>query len=154
MEQPEYNLFERFKVESDYVPLYETFGLGTTIWSPLASGLLTGKYNDGIPADSRIKLPGYEWMLEKFQSPEGQARLAKVKALAQLAGEAGLALNHMALLWCLANPRVSTVILGASKVGQLTDNLAALEHEAKLTPDLMAAIEKVVDNKPAGPQRY
>jgi voltage-dependent potassium channel beta subunit len=154
MEQPEYNLFERSKVEGDYVPLYETFGLGTTIWSPLASGLLTGKYNDGIPADSRIKLPGYEWMLQAFQSPDGQARLAKVKALAKLAGEAGLALNHMALLWCLANPRVSTVILGASKVAQLTDNLAALDHEAKLSPDLMAAIEKVVDNKPAGPQRY
>ena len=154
MEQPQYNLFEREKVESDYAPLYETFGLGTTIWSPLASGLLTGKYNNGVPADSRAKLPGYEWLLEKFESADGKARLGKVKDLAKIAGEAGLPIHHMALLWCLQNPRVSTVILGASKPAQLTDNLAALDHMDKMTPDLMAAIEKVMDNTPAGPQRY
>jgi voltage-dependent potassium channel beta subunit len=154
MEQPQYNLFERRKVEADYAPIYETYGLGTTIWSPLASGLLTGKYNDGIPADSRMNLPGYEWLLKEFQSDEGQARLVKVKALAGLAADAGLPLHHMALLWCLANPHVSTVILGASRLSQLTDNLAALDHRSRMTPDLLAAIEGVMQNKPEAPRRF
>jgi voltage-dependent potassium channel beta subunit len=154
MEQPQYNLFERQKVEADYVPIYDTYGLGTTIWSPLASGLLTGKYNDGIPQDSRMNLPGYEWLRKNFESDEGQARLAKVKALAKLAGQAGLPLHHLALLWCLENPHVSTVILGASRLSQLTDNLAALENRARLTPDMMVAIETIVANRPEGPQRY
>ncbi len=154
MEQPQYNLFERQKVEADYAPIYQNYGLGTTIWSPLASGLLTGKYNDGIPQDSRMNLPGYEWLLKSFQSEEGQAKLAKVKALAQVAGDAGLPLHHLALLWCLQNPHVSTVILGASRLAQLTDNLAALDHRAKMTPDVMAAIEAVMQNAPPEPQRY
>ncbi len=154
MEQPQYNLFERHKVEADYAPIYDTYGLGTTIWSPLASGLLTGKYNDGIPADSRMNLPGYEWLREEFQSAEGQEKLAKVKALAGLADQAGLALHHMALLWCLANPHVSTVILGASRLSQLTDNLAALDHRAAMTLDLLAAIEGVMDNRPDAPRRF
>ena len=154
MEQPQYNLFERQKVEADYVPIYETYGLGTTIWSPLASGLLTGKYNDGLPADSRAMLPGYEWLRKDFESPEGQAKLAKVTALAAVAKQAGLPIHHLALLWCLANPRVSTVILGASRLDQLTDNLAALDARDKMTPDLLAAIEAVMQTKPAGPLRY
>jgi voltage-dependent potassium channel beta subunit len=154
MEQAQYNLFERQKVEADYAPIYETYGLGTTIWSPLASGLLTGKYNDGIPKDSRANLPGYEWLLKEFQSPEGQAKLTRVKALAGLAKEAGLLLHHMALLWCLQSPHVSTVILGASRLDQLTDNLAALGHKAKMTPDLLASIEAVMQNRPEGPRRY
>ncbi len=154
MEQPQYNLFERQKVEADFAPIYETYGLGTTIWSPLASGLLTGKYNDGIPADSRMNLPGYEWLLQEFQSDAGQARLAKVKALAGLAAKAGLPLHHLALLWCLANPHVSTVILGASRLSQLTDNLAALDNRAKLTPDVMAGIEAIMGNAPPAPRRF
>ena len=154
MEQPQYNLFERQKVEADYVPIYETYGLGTTIWSPLASGLLTGKYNDGLPADSRAMLPGYEWLRKDFESPEGQAKLAKVTALAAVAKQAGLPIHHLALLWCLANPRVSTVILGASRLDQLTDNLAALDARDKMTPDLLATIEAVMQTKPAGPLRY
>lgn len=154
MEQPQYNLFERQKVEADFAPIYEAYGLGTTIWSPLASGLLTGKYNDGIPADSRMNLPGYEWLLKDFQSDEGQARLAKVKALAGLAAKAGLPLHHLALLWCLANPHVSTVILGASRLSQLTDNLAALDNRAKLTPDVMAGIEAIMGNAPPAPRRF
>jgi voltage-dependent potassium channel beta subunit len=154
MEQPQYNLFVRDKVEGDYAALYDTFGLGTTIWSPLASGLLTGKYNDGMPNDARATLPGYEWLREMFESEVGKSRLVKVKALAGVAAEAGLSVHHMALLWCLQNPRVSTVILGASRLSQLTDNLAALEHKAKMTPEVMAAIEAVVDNKPAAPQRF
>lgn len=154
MEQPQYNLFARQKVEADYLPLYDLFGLGTTIWSPLASGLLTGKYNDGIPADSRFNLPGYEWLKKSYESAEGKAKLAKVKALAKLADDAGLSITHMALLWCLSNPHVSTVILGASREDQLKGNLAALDHKSKMTPDLLAAIEKVADSTPDGPQRY
>jgi voltage-dependent potassium channel beta subunit len=154
MEQPQYNLFERQKVEADYAPIYETFGLGTTVWSPLASGVLTGKYSDGVPADSRMNLPGYEWLKDGWAKPEGVAKLAKVKALAGLAAKAGLQVHHMALLWCLANPNVSTVILGASKVAQLTDNLKALTSKDRLTPDVMAEIEMIMDNKPAGAARY
>ena len=154
MEQPQYNLFERHKVEADFAPVYESFGLGTTIWSPLASGVLTGKYNDGVPADSRMNLPGYEWLREEWAKPEGVAKLAKVRALAGLAAKAGLPIHHLALLWCLANPNVSTVILGASKVAQLTDNLAALENKAKMTPEVLAEIEVIMANKPAAAARY
>ncbi len=154
MEQPQYNLFERHKVEADYAPLYDTFGLGTTIWSPLASGVLTGKYNKGIPSDSRMKLPGYEWLRDEWASDKGKTRLAQVARLAALADTAGLPIHHLALLWCLANPRVSTVILGASRTAQLTDNLAALEHKARLTPDVLAAIETIMANKPEAPRRY
>lgn len=153
MEQPQYNLFERQKVEADYLPVYE-LGLGTTIWSPLASGLLTGKYNDGIPQDSRMALPGYEWLRDMATSAEGQAKLAKVKALAKIADGAGLTVTNLALLWCLRNPRVSTVILGASRVSQLHDNLKALDQKAKLSDDVVAAIEAVMGNKPAAPQRF
>ena len=154
MEQPQYNLFERHKVEADFAPVYESFGLGTTIWSPLASGVLTGKYNDGVPADSRMNLPGYEWLREEWAKPEGVAKLAKVRALAGLAARAGLPIHHLALLWCLANPNVSTVILGASKVAQLTDNLAALDNKARMTPDVLAEIEVIMGNKPAAAARY
>lgn len=154
MEQPQYNIFERAKVEGDYAPLYDTVGLGTTIWSPLASGLLTGKYNEGMPADSRAMLPGYEWLREMFESDEGRARLEKVKKLAGVAREAGLPIHHMALLWCLENRHVSTVILGASRLEQLTDNLAALEARAKMTADVMAAIEEIAGNRPPAPQRF
>jgi voltage-dependent potassium channel beta subunit len=154
MEQPQYNLFERHKVEADYLPVYDTYGLGTTIWSPLASGLLTGKYNNGLPADSRAMLPGYEWLRKDFESPEGQAKLAKVKALASVADDAGLPIHHLALLWCLANPRVSTVILGASRLDQLTNNLAALDARARLTPDVLEAVEQVMQTRPEGPRRF
>jgi voltage-dependent potassium channel beta subunit len=154
MEQPQYNLFERQKVEGDYVPLYALMGLGTTIWSPLASGILTGKYNDGIPADSRMNLPGYEWLKKNLESDAGKAKLDKVKALAALAKEIGLPIHHLALLWCLHNPHVSTVILGASKLSQLEDNLAALDGKAKLTADVIEKIETIMANKPAAPQRY
>jgi voltage-dependent potassium channel beta subunit len=154
MEQPQYNLFERDKVERDYEPIYDTYGLGTTIWSPLASGLLTGKYNDGVPQDSRAALPGYEWLREFVEGPKGKRRLPQVAALAKIAEGAGLPIHHMALLWCLRNPRVSTVILGASKLEQLHENLKALEHKAALTPEVLAAIEDVVQNKPEAPQRF
>lgn len=154
MEQPQYNLFTRQKVEADYLPLYDLMGLGTTIWSPLASGVLTGKYNDGIPADSRLNLPGYEWLKKSWESDEGKVRLGKIKQLAELSKEIGLPIHHLALLWCLHNPRVSTVILGASKKSQLEDNLSALASKAKLTPEVIEKIEAIMDNKPEAPQRF
>ncbi|MGR3660290.1 MAG: potassium channel beta subunit family protein [Paracoccaceae bacterium] len=154
MEQPQYNMFERRKVEADYLPIYETYGLGTTIWSPLSSGILTGKYNNGIPNDSRVTLPGYEWLRDNLQSEAGREKLAKVGELAKLAEKVGLPIHHMALLWCLENPNVSTVILGASRESQLVDNLAALESKSLMTADVMAEIEKILNNKPDGPARF
>jgi voltage-dependent potassium channel beta subunit len=154
MEQPEYNLFRREKVELEFLPLYNLFGLGTTIWSPLASGILTGKYNDGVPVDSRMNLPGYEWLKERLESDKGKDELAKVKKLAKLADDVGLPIHHLALLWCNANPNVSTVILGASKLSQLKDNLEALQHKSKITPEVLAEMERIVGNKPPAPQRF
>jgi aryl-alcohol dehydrogenase-like predicted oxidoreductase len=154
MEQPQYNLFVREKVEREFLPLYELMGLGTTIWSPLYSGLLTGKYNDGVPADSRMNLPGYEWLKEKAQSPEGRKQIDDVKKLSAFAGQLGLSVHHLALLWCLANPHVSTVILGASRRSQLEDNLAALEHKNKMTHEALEAIDKILGNKPPAPERF
>jgi voltage-dependent potassium channel beta subunit len=154
MEQPQYNLFERDKVERDYLPVYDLVGIGTTIWSPLAVGILTGKYNKGIPADSRLGLPGYEWLRAEWEKPEAKAKLAKVEQLAKLAAKIGLPIHHLALLWCLANPHVSTVILGASKVSQLKDNLSALDNRHLLTSDVMDEIEKIMMNKPEGPKRF
>jgi voltage-dependent potassium channel beta subunit len=154
MEQPEYNMFARHKVESDYLPLYSLFGLGTTIWSPLASGLLTGKYNNGIPTDSRANLAGYEWLKSRFESESGRQSIEKARALSELASEAQMSLTHMALLWCLRNPYVSTVILGASRENQLLDNLGALEHRQKFTPELDQRIEAILGNAPEPPKRY
>lgn len=154
MEQPQYNIFERQKVESDYLPLYDLIGLGTTIWSPLASGVLTGKYNNGVPADSRMNLPGYEWLKEKWSSDAGRAQLQQVGQLAKLADEVGLSITHLALLWCLANPDVSTVILGASRASQLQDNLAALSHRHKMTPEVMERIDAIAGNRPEAPRRF
>ncbi len=153
MEQPEYNMFRRQNVEVEYLPIYE-LGLGTTIWSPLASGFLTGKYNDGIPADSRVNLPGYEWLKKSLESAEGKAKIETVKKLAVLAKDVGLPVHHMALLWCNANKNVSTVILGASKKSQLVDNLKALDSKAKMTPDVMAQIEEILGNKPEAPRAF
>jgi len=149
MEQPQYNMFTRYRVEVEYERLYrpDTLGLGTTIWSPLASGLLTGKYNDVVPADSRMNLPGYGWLKEGLESPEGQTNIAKVKGLAAIAGELGTTLPKLALAWCAKNDNVSTVITGASKVAQVIENFAALDLVAQLTDDVMAAIETVLDNK-------
>lgn len=154
MEQPQYNLLHRDKVESEFAPLYENFGMGTTIWSPLASGILTGKYNDGIPDDSRLNLPGYEWLRDLWTSEDGQAKLSKVKKLSELAAELGISMTHLSLAWCLKNPNVSTVILGASRLAQLNDNLAALPIVEQLTPDVMQRIETIVGNKPVAPERF
>jgi voltage-dependent potassium channel beta subunit len=151
MEQPEYNMFCRERVEIEYGPLYEIMGLGTTIWSPLYYGLLTGKYNDGIPADSRANLEGYEWMREIVEGEEGQQRIAKVRELTKIASELGTTTTHLALAWCLKNPHVSTVITGASRVEQVRDNLKALDLIPHLTDDVLEKIEGVLDNKPMFP---
>lgn len=154
MEQPEYNMLHRERVEKEYAPLYETVGLGTTIWSPLAGGMLTGKYNNGIPADSRAMLPGYEWMRKQVESEEGQRRIAKVRELTDIAEGLGSTPTLLALAWCLKNLHVSTVILGASRVEQLNDNLKAMDLLPQLTDDVMATIEDVLGNKPAPPEAY
>lgn len=154
MEQPQYNMFNRDKVEGEYRPIYEQYGLGTTIWSPLASGILTGKYLDGIPDDSRMNLPGYEWLKDNLLSDEGKARLEKVRQLKPIADDLGLSLTHLSLAWCLKNPNVSTVILGASRLSQLEDNLKAMDVTDKLDASVMERIDAVLDNKPAGPERF
>ena len=154
MEQPQYNLLHRDKVEAEFTPLYENFGLGTTIWSPLASGMLTGKYNDGIPDDSRLALPGYEWLCDLWVSEDGQQKLEKVRQLTALAKDIGISITHLSLAWCLKNPNVSTVILGASRLVQLEDNLKSLDAIEKLTPKVMKSIETIVANKPAAAERF
>lgn len=148
MEQPEYNMFARQRVEAEYAHLYRTIGLGTTIWSPLASGLLTGKYNEGIPEGSRLSLPGYEWLRQRFQGEAFEKKVAAVKRLAGIAQELGCTLAQLALAWCLKNPNVSTVITGASKPEQVRENMRALEVVPKLTDEVMAKIEEILDNKP------
>jgi voltage-dependent potassium channel beta subunit len=152
MEQPQYNMFHRERVEQEYLRAYETFGLGTTIWSPLASGLLTGKYNESVPDDSRLALPGYEWLQEMVESTEGQQRLEKVRQLTPIAEELGTSMAKMALAWCLKNPHVSTVITGASKPEQVKENMEALAVVDKLTPAVMVQIEEVLANKPTPPE--
>lgn len=154
MEQPEYNMFARQRVEGEYLPLYQEIGLGTTIWSPLASGLLTGKYNQGIPEDSRANLKGYNWLKEEFLSAEGQQKIQKVIQLAPIAERLGCSLAQLAIAWCLKNPNVSTVITGASRQSQVTENLKALEVAEKLNPNIMEKIETILQNKPKAPEDY
>jgi len=152
MEQPQYSMFHREKVELEFAPLYETMGLGTTIWSPLYFGILTGKYNDGIPADSRATLSGYEWVRAIIESEEGQQKIAKVSDLTAIADGLGTSMSRLAIAWCLRNPRVSTVIMGASRVAQVHDNLRALDLLPQLTDEVMASIEGVLGNKPVEPE--
>lgn len=142
MEQPEYNLFARERVEREYASLYRDFGMGTTIWSPLKSGLLTGKYNDGIPDDARLNLPQYKWLREGVFGGEPEARIAAVQRLAKVAKARGLSMTRLALAWCLHNPNVSTVILGASKLEQLQENLGVLDVE--MDDELAKEVEKAL----------
>jgi voltage-dependent potassium channel beta subunit len=145
MEQPQYNMLVREKVEREYARLYRDIGLGTTTWSPLASGLLTGKYNEGIPSDSRATLKGYEWLKPAITDPK---RIKIVKNLAPVAAAMGASMAQMALAWCLKNPNVSTVITGASRVEQVKENLKTLDVVDKLTPDVMQRINEILGNKP------
>ncbi len=149
VEQPQYNLLHRQKFEVEYEKLYKTVGLGTTIWSPLASGLLTGKYNNGVPADSRLKRDELGWLSERLLQ---ESNLKKVAQLGDLAKEIGTTLPLLSIAWCLKNPNVSTVILGATKEQQLIENLKGLETELLLTDEIMNRIEAIVDNAPEHPQ--
>jgi voltage-dependent potassium channel beta subunit len=145
VEQPQYNMFERFKVEQDYLPVYQNVGLGTTIWSPLAAGFLTGKYLEGIPEDSRLGLTGFDWLKERWLQEE---KIKKLKKLVAVAEKLGVSMATLAIAWTIKNPNVTTTILGATKKEQLIENLKALEVATLLTPDVMDKIEKILANKP------
>ena len=147
MEQPEYNMFNRSKMEQEYLDLFKKRGLGTTTWSPLASGLLTGKYKNGIPEDTRMNLTGYEFLRQRLESEEGRVMIDKAKQLEELADTAGIPLVNMALGWCLQNKNVSTVILGSSKPEQLKQNLKTLEYVDQFDDSLMKQIDKIISNQ-------
>ncbi len=145
MEQPQYNMFERFKMEQDYLPVFQNVGLGTTIWSPLAAGFLTGKYIDGIPEGSRLDIKGFDWLKERWLQEE---KIKKLKKLVALAEKLSVSMASLAIAWTIKNPNVSTAILGATKKEQLYDNLKALDTLKVLSSDVMEKIEKILQNKP------
>lgn len=148
MEQPQYNMLERKKMEGDYLPLFNNFGLGTTIWSPLASGVLTGKYLNGIPEGSRMTIESLAWIKEKLWT---DSNIQKVTQLKKLADELGVSLTKLSIAWCLKNPHVSTVILGATSVNQLKENIGSLEAVHLLNDGVIARIEGILQNKPVIP---
>lgn len=145
VEQPQYNLLERRKLEKEYLPLFENYGMGTTIWSPLASGVLTGKYLNGIPKGSRMEIESLSWIKDKVWSPENQEKVKQLNALAQ---ELDVSLTNLSIAWCLKNPNVSSVILGATKTNQLEENLKSLDVLSLLTEEVMANIDDIMKNKP------
>jgi aryl-alcohol dehydrogenase-like predicted oxidoreductase len=145
MEQPQYNMLVRDRFEKEYAALYRDLGYGTTIWSPLASGLLTGKYNDGIPEGTRGALEGYEWLQKQLTRAD---RLAIVRELKAVSDELDCTQAQLALAWCLKNPNVSTVITGASRAEQVHENMKALDVVPLLTDEVMARIEEILGNKP------
>lgn len=148
MEQPQYNMFHRDKIEVEYNQIFKTVGLGTTIWSPLASGVLTNKYLDAFPKGTRMSMEGLDWLKERSLTPE---RLEKVRALNELALNMGTSLAKLSIAWCAKHPNVSTVILGASKLKHLKETLTALEVVPLITPEIEAKIEKILNNKPQLP---
>lgn len=143
VEQPQYNLFHRTRFERDLTPVLKARGIGTTTWSPLASGLLTGKYNEGVPADSRLHMESLEWLRKRLTGFGTEKKLAAVKQFADVAARIGIPLPNLALGWCLKNPQVSTVIMGASKVEQLHENLRTLEFLDKITAGVMADLDRI-----------
>lgn len=145
MEQPEYNMFRRDKLENEFLHLFKHHGLGTTIWSPLASGVLSGKYLDGFPKDTRLGIEGLDWLKNRALAED---RIEKARGIKQLADEMGISMVILSLAWCLKNPNVSTVILGASKVAQLKENLQAIDAIPLLTPEILEKIETILNNKP------
>ena len=148
MEQPQYNMFERDKMEKEYIDLFEKKGLGTTIWSPLASGILTGKYINGMPDNTRTSLENYKFIKDQYESEEYVEKHEKVKMLNGLAKDLDLPLVNLALCWCLKNKNVSTVILGASKLDQLQQNLKSVDYIEKIDDSIMNKIEKIIGNRP------
>lgn len=153
VEQPQYNAFHRQRFEVEYAPLFDQFKYGTTIWSPLASGLLTGKYNDGIPEGSRFSTNKefFESTVKQLETPEGKAKIEKVKKMTAIAEKLGGNATQLALAWCLQNPNVSTVILGATKVEQIEDNCKAVKLSEKITPEIYKEINEILDNDPTKP---
>lgn len=149
MEQPQYNLFERNKMENEFLEIFKNVGMGTTIWSPLAAGLLTGKYNDGIPEGSRFQIEGFEWLRDKWLM---QDKINKVQQLGALAKALKVSTASLSIAWCIKNPNVSTAILGATNKAQLLDNLTALETATLLTPEIMEQIEGIIGTKPVLPE--
>jgi len=145
MEQPQYNMFERYKMELDYAPIFRNTGMGTTIFSPLAAGFLSGKYQGGIPEGSRLSMGGFEWLRKRWLQED---RIQKVQHLTALAGELGTQLAPLAIAWCVKNPNVTTAILGATRKEQLLQNLKALEVLPMLTPEILDKIEGILENKP------
>ncbi len=141
VEQPQYNMFERNKVEVEFARLYQDIGIGTTTWSPLASGLLTGKYRDGVPEDSRAALPGYGWLAKRLTA---QSEIDRVERLRPIAEELGCTLAQLSIAWCAANPHVTSVITGASKASQVVDNFGALDVIDKLTQEVMTRIDAAI----------
>lgn len=149
VEQPQYNLFERNKLENEFLMIFKTVGMGTSIWSPLASGLLSGKYNDGIPADSRFALSGFDWLKDRWTK---EGILEKVRQLATFSNELGISLAELSIAWCIKNPNVTTAILGATKKEQLLQNLKSLAALEKLTPEIIQRIEDIVQTRPVLPE--
>jgi voltage-dependent potassium channel beta subunit len=149
MEQPQYNLFERNKLENEYLQIFKNHGLGTTIWSPLASGLLSGKYNNGLPEGSRFALSGFEWLKDRWMLED---RLNKVKTFGELAAQLGVSSASLAIAWCIKNPHVTTAILGATRKEQLLDNLTALNTVALLSDEVMQQIDGIMGTKPVLPE--
>ena len=149
VEQPQYNLFERAKMENEYLEIFKNIGMGTTIWSPLASGLLTGKYNDGIPEGSRFQLEGFEWLRDRLLM---QDSIKKVQQLGAMAKALKVSTASLSIAWCIKNPNVSSAILGATNKAQLVDNLTAIDTAALLTPEMMEQIENIFETKPKLPE--
>ncbi|MCP5053693.1 MAG: voltage-dependent potassium channel subunit beta [bacterium] len=154
MEQPQYNMFHRKRVEKEYLPLYAQMGLGTTIYSPLDCGMLTGKYNNGMPDNTRASLPHYDWLKSTFKGNKAEQKLAKIRQLESIAMKMGISVAQLALAWCLKNPNVSSVITGASQPGQVIENMKAIDIVGKLSHDIMTNIESILGNKPPPEDDY
>ena len=148
MEQPQYHMFHRERFEVEYAPLFERFGMGSTIWSPLGGGLLTGKYDDGMPSDTRATLAGMEFLRDRYEGDAASRNIVKVRELKPLADELGCTRAQLALAWTLKNPNVSTAITGASRPDHVTDNFGAMDVLPKLTDEVMTAMEAILDNRP------
>ena len=149
MEQPQYNMFHREKLEKEYLELFSSEGLGTTIWSPLASGILTGKYNEGIPKGSRMTLPDYKFLRDSLESKKGAENIKKVIKLSKIAEKLDISMAQLSIAWCLKNKNVSTVILGATTTKQLDENIKAAENVRLLDDKVMNSIDKILKNRPS-----